>query len=383
MRTAILLLAVLPFARPTPTPLAIKPHPSPFRMANEAKVVVEGKAAADGTVVVTRRWFVAPDETVGATLLVPSLPNASKVPFAFGQKSDAIVPDVVLLFLVRAKGGEWEPLLRIDGDNARGIVWIEGEKVWDYSQAVNPGPYELSRAHHMDGAAYVATTPADVRRQVEAGLAARGKWVATLALADAEARARAVVGWIGAQSPDGAFWYERVWGDLAPAIKAEGRRAMPFLAKVVATHAEADAVAVACRALSDLGPDARDAVPSMIARLRDLRGAAPIDMVRALSVIRDERAIAVLLDQLDAKDGWMVEEVAVALQHCGAKGFVDRIVRRIPQTADEAESVGWLVAMLDAVREVDAPLAERLVRERFLGEAKVCTERHWMRQLTK
>jgi hypothetical protein len=364
-------------------PVGIKPHPSFFRMANEAALVIEGTAAADGTVAVTKNWFAAPGEVVGATVAVPTLPLVSKVPFTFGQKSEPIVPDAVLLFLVRAKDGTWEPLLRIDGDNPRGIVWFVGDGVFEYVQMINPGPYELRRAEHFEAKARLLTRPDEVRQQVAAGLVARGKWAEVKAIADADARARELVGWIGSQSPDGQHWYERVWADLGPAIRAEGRRAVPFLAKVVATHAEADAVSVACRSLLELGSDARDAVPGLIARLRDLRGASPADMVRALSSIPDERAIPVLLDLLDAKDGWLVEDVAIALKRAGATGFVDRIVQRIPRTNDEAESITWLADMLDAVREVDAALAEKIVRERFLDDAKLNAERQWVRQLRR
>ncbi len=376
---AVLLL--LPFV--APAPVGMKPHPSVFRMANEAVVVVEGTAAADGTVTVTKNWFTAAGETVGATISVPTLPLASRKPFAFGLKNDPIVPDAVLLFLVRAKDGTWEPLLRIDGDNPRGIVWFEGDRVFEYTQMINPGPYELCRADHQDEKVKLLTKPEEVRQQVAAGLVARAQWGKVRAIADGETRTRELVGWIGSQAPDGKHWYERVWADLGPAIKAEGVRAVPFLAKVVATHDEADAVSTACRLLLDLGPEARDAVPSLIARLRDLRGAAPVDMVRALQAIPDKRAIAVLLDQLEAKDGWMVEEVAIALHRSGASGFVDRIVSRIPPTVDEADSIQWLADMLDAVREVDATLAERIVRERFFGDAKLCAERQWIRQLPK
>ena len=114
-----------------------------------------------------------------------------------------------------------------------------------------------------------------------------------------------------------------------------------------------------------------------------LRGAAPSDMVRALTSIPDTRAIPVLLDLLDAKEAWLVEDVAVALKRAGATGFVDRIARRIPPTVDEAESIAWLADMLDAVREVDAPLAEKLVRERFLDNAPLNAERQWVRQLPR
>ncbi len=149
--SASFVVALLLVSVPT---FAIKPHPSPFRMANEATLVVEGKPAGDapGTVAVTRTWFAAPDVAVGATIVVPSLAKASRQPFSFGPLQEALIaPDVVLLFLVRAPSGEWEPLLRLGGDNARGIVWFEGDKVWDYGQTVNPGPYELTRAMRVDG----------------------------------------------------------------------------------------------------------------------------------------------------------------------------------------------------------------------------------------
>lgn len=385
MHTFAALIVLVPLAASfaAPRPLAIKPHPSFFRMANEAALVIEGSAAADGTVTVTKNWFTAPGETVGASVVVPTLPLASRVPFTFGQKVDSIAPDAVLLFLVRAKDGTWEPLLRIDGNNPRGIVWFVGDAVFEYVQMVNPGPYELRRSEHYEENATLLTTPDDVRKQVGDGLAARARWSAVKEIAEAEKRTRELVGWIGSQSPDGEFWYERVWDDLGPALRAEGVRAVPHLAKVVVTHAEADAVSVACRCLLQLGSEARDAVPSLIARLRDLRGAAPSDMVRALTSIPDTRAIPVLLDLLDAKEAWLVEDVAVALKRVGATGFVDRIARRIPPTVDEAESIAWLADMLDAVREVDAPLAEKLVRERFLDNEPLNAERQWVRQLPR
>jgi len=370
------LLAVAPFA--------IKPHPTPFRMANEATVVVEGTAALDGTVSVTRTWFAAPGVTVGATIVVPALAGASRRPFSFGPRQEpAIAPDTVVLFLVRGADGSFEPLLRIDGDNARGIVWFEGEKVFDYAQPINPGPYELVRAQHVDGAQPVATTPADVRAQVRDGLVARAKWAATLAIADADERARAVVGWIGSQSPDGSFWSERVWADLEPAIEALGPRAVPHVARVVATHAEPDAVATACRVLRKAGDAGRGAVPALIGRLRDLRGAEAIHLVRGLGLFADERSIPVLLDQLDAPDGCFVAEVAGVLQRAGATGFVDRIVARIPTAVDEAPSIDWLAGMLDAVHAVDPERARRLVRDRFADCGPLREKRPWIDRLLR
>ncbi len=378
MRCQLLLLtlAAMPGGR-----FAIKPHPSPFRMANEATAIVEGTAAANGTVTVTKTWFAAAGESIGATIDVPSLPRASKVPFDFGPPGPAIEPDAVLLFLERNEDGAWEPLLYFDGDNARGIVWFVKERAYDYAQLINPGPYELRAMVRDEGEQKVPASPDDARKQVVAGLAARAEWAATLAIGDPDRRARAIVDWIGAQCPDGAHWYERVWGDLTPALRAVGTKALPHLARVVATHAEADAVAVACRAIAALEDQAKDAVPSLVARLRDLRGAAAVEMVRALAAIGDPRATAVLLDQLDDPKGWFVKEVTIALHRSGATSFVDRIVSRLPATAAEAESVRWLADMLDAVHEVDAALAERIVRERYLGCAELLTDQYWLRRM--
>lgn len=379
MRTRLMLTVLA--ALTAPLTLARKPHPSPFRMTNEAVVVIEGTAAADGTVTVTRRWFAAPGETVPATILVPALAKASKVPFAFGPGTEeTISPDTVLLFLIRAADGAWEPLLRIDGDNARGIVWFAGDTVWMYAQVINPGQYELTRAVQPTRPD-TPLTPTDVRTQVERGLVARARWSATMAIANAAERAAALAAWIGPESPDGEFWGERVWADLTPALAAVGAPATPHLARIVATHADPEAVATACRSLARLGRDATDAVPSLIGRLRDRRGAAPVEMIRALAPTCDERAIPVLLDLLDAPEAWLVQEVAIALKNAGATGFVERIAQRIPRESQQAESTEWLATMLDAVHDVDAALAERLVRERFLGDARLRTERAWLRAL--
>lgn len=208
--TFLLLLAAVAVPAPSSVPARIKPHPSAHRMASEARAVIEGRPGPAGGIVVTHRHFTAPGVVVGDTLVVPSLPGMPRRPFDFAGGGAPIEPDAVLLFLGdEPQPGEWAPL-HLDAGRARGVLWFVDGAVYGYCAVLSDGPYELMRWHALVDGTVVDATVADVRAEVAAGLEARARWQATLAIAGAAERARAVAGWYGPGSPDGRHWHERL-----------------------------------------------------------------------------------------------------------------------------------------------------------------------------
>ena len=379
----VVLLAAVPCRIPPVAAPSIKPHPSANRMANEAECIVEGRVVAADTVAVTRRHFAAPSRLVPERLTVPGLSAMSLSPFEFGRQTKAVQPDSVLLFL-RADGDDrFAPLYQLEGA-ARGVLWLSGERVFGYRQFINPGPYELDVWPHLAaGEVLGEATPADVRTEVEQGLAARAKWQATLAIEGEHQRAAAVARWCSpATSPDGWRWSERCWPDLREQGRLLGVALVPPLAQLVADEPDGQAVGFALALLANLGERARQAAPLVIARLQRTDGASPYDLVRALAAFGDPRAIDVLRDRLGDRDDHLAAEAALGLHRCGDGEAAVRVSERIPTAVDGDHPEAGVVALLDALHEIDADRAVALYRARFADVEGMRAARRWLRELS-
>ena len=361
------------------------PHPSVYRMAGDARAVVEGTVGERGAVTVTRRFFVADGETIGATIRVPSLVDMPlREPAIGGGQNRLIEPDRVLLFLgERVRGDEWVPLQLHQGV-ARGVLWFDDDEAWGYGQWVVPGRYVLRRWYHGHGREQVAATPTSVRERVARAVDARAKWRATLAIEDPQRRAGELVKWFSpSTSPDGDDWLERIWPDLMQASDAVGAPMVEPLAQIVRVGETPHAVATAADALARLGPTARPAAPSVIARLRALRGAEPIFLVRCLRRLADRRAQAVLRDLMDHDDAFVVAEAAMALHASGGEGVAELLAARIPESTATPEQRGAVASMLELLHNLDPAVAERLVVARYLDDEQLMMQRPWLRRLRR
>ncbi len=363
---------------------SIKPHPSAYRMANEAVCIVEGRVVAADTVVVVQRHFVSPSVQVPDRLVVRGLSAMSLRPFEFGQVNEAVEPDRVLLFLDVDDAGGFVPLYLLEG-TARGVLWLCGEQVFGYRQFINPGCYELAPwPHVVAGKVDGDATPAHVRAEIEQGLVARASWQATLAIDDVQARAAAVARWCSpATSPDGWRWQERCWPDLREQGRRLGEPLVAPLARLVATEADASAVGFALSLLADMGERARAAAPMAIARLRGPGAANRVELVRALAAFRDPRAIDVLRDHLADEDDFLAAEVALGLLRCGDPQAGDRVAARVPTFVDDDHPEAGVVALLDALHEIDAERAVALYHARFGAVKEMRTARRWLRELPR
>ncbi|MCB9877878.1 MAG: hypothetical protein H6835_09780 [Planctomycetes bacterium] len=382
-----LLIAALVFslADASRPPLALLPHPSAFRMANEARAVVEGTLQADGSVAVTVRHFVGEGVQVADTIRVRGLaemPLTEGLWGMVGKPAPPIEPDAVLLFLEACgDDGRWSAVHH-HGDAARGVVWLVGDAAFGYAQVMNPGPYVLGAwTGRLEGDAYGEMTCADVRAEVAAGVVARATWRATMAVEDADRRAKALVAWLSPQtSPDGAHFRER-FGDVMAAAEALGEHLVSPLARVVQSDASADAVGLAAYLVTRLGERAAAAAPSLIARLRDPRGCDPRQLLSALRALRDPRARDVLRDRVLDPDPFVAASAAQALFACGDHGAAELLAARVPGMIFSATEVQGLAALLEALHDLDAAQAEQLLRERFLEWEELTGRRDWTRRV--
>lgn len=363
---------------------SIKPHPSAFRMANLAERIVEARVLDDGRVEAITDHFVAAGVTAPRVFSVPSLAAMPRVPFDWNERAtEPIRVDTVLLFLIAGDDGTWEPLHLLDG-RARGVVWFAGHEAWGYAQWINPGHYELTRWNLLDGPDALPASPAAVRREVATGLAARARWQRALAIADGQRRAEVLATWFSpATSPDGAHWRERWWPDLHDAARALGAPLVLPLAEVIANDADGEAVGFAARGLEDLQTGARGAVPAAIARLRDLRGARAVDLLRLLRAAQDRRAIEVLREYTAKAGAFDAAEAGLALHRCGDREAAARLRARVPLAADGSLSIAEIAALLDALHEVDAAGAEALLGARFQDVRELMAQRGWMRRSSR
>jgi hypothetical protein len=350
------------------------PQPSVYRMANQARAVVEGTPGPNGVVTITARYWVKPGDKVSDAITVPALRT---VP----QKANA-QPDSVLLFLAEnTRGDVWVPMHHY-GKAARGVIWFENGAAWGYAQAMNPGGYSLMRWGFGFGKQRVLASPKQLRKTVQVGVAARKKWQATLRIADRAERAAALMTWFDpATSPDGEHWQERLWPELMKASGDVGEVIVKPLAHVVQVGAEERAVVAAADALSRFAGRAQKATPALIARLRDLRGVKPIFLLRALERLADPRAAHVLRDYVAHEDLFVATAAAKALKASGGKDVVDFLVQRLPKEIESHEMLGAVAAILEVIHGMQPLVAERLVVERFLGNDQLMKQRTWLRRL--
>lgn len=384
MMICSLLAAAVLFAGDPPARREMLPHPSVFRMANQARAIVEGQANGKGVVTITKRWLVQPGDQIGATIAVPSLVSMSKMPGPLARIAGAvpIQPVAVLLFLQdNPKGNTWVPMHLI-GKAARGVIWETKAAPWGYTQTMNPGPYSLRQWQFFEGERQVEATMNRVRTLVAAGVTARGKWQQTLAIGDPIQRANALANWFSPEtSPDGKWWRERVWPDLQKASADLGEVMVKPLTRIVKASTSPHAVATAADALGRLGPRARDGAPALIARLRDLSGAEPIFLVRALRRLADPRAQDVLRDLVAHKDLPVAMEAAIALHASGGDGAVEMLVERMPAVIDARHQLGVVSQMLEFVHDHQPELAEKLVVNRYLDCRQLMMRRPWLRRI--
>lgn len=384
----ICLFCGLPPVEPLPSsklPWELLPHPSVHRMANQARAIVEGTATAKGVVTVTKRYLVRPGDVVGATISVPSLagmPKSAPAAGVIGGGRPAIKPDSVLLFLKdNPKGDEWVPV-HLYGKAARGVLWFAKRDVWGYAQAMNPGGYSLTKWSFLIAKQRVPAQPKEVRDAVAKGVVGAQAWQDLLRIQDKAERARALMLWIDpATSPDGAWWRERLWPDCMRAWDELGEAAVKPLAHVVRVSANPDVVAAAVDGLRLLAGRARSATPSLIARLRDLRGAAPIPLLRAVHEIADRRAEHVLRDYVAHDDPFAAIEAARGLHRVGGKGVVDLLVARIPKEIVDRVALRVVASMLEVIHDIDPVRAEELVARHFLESDRLLKQRRWLRQI--
>lgn len=361
------------------------PHPTVYQMASRARAIVEGTVDKEGVVRITRRFLVPDGEQIGASIRVPSLSAMPKrVQNVGAAAGDPIRPDSVLLFLAeRTHDDVWEPMHLIRGV-ARGAIWFEGDAAWGYAQWINPGPYALCRWLVPQGADRVRAVPKELRQITERAVAAREKWQETLQVEGAERRAAALARWFSpSTSPDGKWWRGRVWPELLQASDALGAQMARPLGKVVQVDVDPDAVATAADALGRLGARGREATPSLIARLRDLRGAQPIFLVRALRRLADPRAEHVLRDLMKHEDLFVVAEAGAALHAAGLDGVVPLLVAGFPDSITTPVRRSAVATMLGLLYELEPARAERLVVDRYLDDEQLMMQRPWLRRLRR
>lgn len=349
------------------------PHPTAYRMANQARAVVEGTVDKDGVVTITERFWVKPGDQLGAKIRVPALRNIDK---------GKVRPDSVVLFLDGdPQDGAWQPMHCI-GKGARGVIWLAGKLAWGYGQRINPGGYTVTRWGNGWGRQRVDVSPQQLRQELRAGVVARKQWNAVAAIEDPGERAAALVRWFDpATSPDGERWRERMWPDLQQAVDAVGAPIVKPLARMVKIAADPEVVVAAGDALARLGRTAQPATPAFIARLRDLRGVQPIFLVRSLRNLCDPRAADVLRDYIAHEDLFVATAAAKALHAAGGRDVVERLVPRVPKAIDSPQTLSVVSSMLEVIHDLDPKTGERLVIERFLAEPQLMMQRPWLRRI--
>ncbi len=265
--------------------------------SGEVPLIVEAKIVDGDRVAVTRTLYAAtplPEGTV--ELRIEGLTKLDRRTDRRAEPPKVLVTDEVVLLLERA-GEAWKPFRFIDARGARpgcgatGAYFVRDGMVWCFTQEHSPGPLVL------------VTWPAGVRKQgtieqfrteIADGVAARRAWDEDLAIPDPAERAKRLVRWISPDaSPDKGRLAFRGNGAVGELTKL-GAPAVPALLGALERTDDRDAGDSALRALAEIGPNAKDAIPRLV-ELADTPGKLRVEsIVRALGETGDARAIPTL-----------------------------------------------------------------------------------------
>lgn len=374
MRTAIGCVALL---LTTWASAGILPWYSITEMCDRAELIVEGEWLGGERVRVDRVYKGSAHVAAGETIWVRTLDEHKRVVGAWSRSErHELTSTRLVAFLEPADApGAWRPMGTYEGHALRGgspgLLWLDAEAVYGYTQAINPGPYWL-----MPDLRYPreVRTPADLRAEIARGLALHEDWARRTALADPAARATALADFLaeGRSPADCDFYYVRKAG---MALSELGAAAVPALMQVLrgplCQYADHDTMA----ALGRIGADAAPVVPLLCELLNASPAGPNVPALRALGAIGDLRAAPhvrawLVPERLATFKACQIGEVGESLCAMGDRDSFDDLVRAIrtllPMIAEavgDDESARYCAADLArGLLKLDRPRAEPIVR---------------------
>ena len=289
------------------------PHWDVYWMSADAEAIVLGEQT-DGDQIKVVKWLRNPKEAEVPQhkLTIKGLGKHSKKINAFWSKlkktdSKSLTTRRFVAFLERVDGS-WQSIATIDDSGicgSCGLIWIQDGRCYRYSQMMNPGPYDLFES--KDNRA-----EEDLLAAINIGLKDAERWNQVLAMTDISAKASALAEYAltstSAASPRSTYRYR-----VREPLRSLGKAAVPALQKHIAKAGPEDSLNELVLILYDIGKDANEAVPDLVALLNDDQRANPYYVLSALKTTADASVIPALRPFLEHANEQVREEAGKAI----------------------------------------------------------------------
>lgn len=287
-------------------------------MCADADAVVVGEEV-DGDRVTVTKWISGAANDAPTTLVIADISKHSKVINAFWsgfskRTATALTTRHFVAFLEH-KGGIWRSMetATISGlCGSCGVIWIQDGQCYRYSQAMNPGPYDLYGAKDL-------RTEDDLMRAIEVGLRDADVWSKALNTEDVALRAEMLTAYtMASTSPEKPRTTYRF--RAREPLRKLGAGVVPALRRQIARWQEGDSLDEVVLILYDLGHDAQSAVPDLVALLRQSERANPYYVIGALRTTGDSSNIADIRPFLEDSNEQVRREATETIKALTEKG---------------------------------------------------------------
>ncbi len=289
------------------------PHWDVYWMSADAEAVVLGEQTKDDQFKVLK-WLRSPKglELPLHELEIEGLGKHSKKLNAFWSKvgktdSKTLSTHRFVAFLERIEGS-WQSIATIEESGlvgSCGLIWIQDGTCYRYTQAMNPGPYDLFEAKDNK-------TEKELMAEIEIGLADAKRWQQALDTIEKSARASALAAYaMTSSSPENPRSTYRF--RVREPLRELGEIAVPALREQIARAKPSDSLNEVVLILYDIGENAQEAVPDLIKLLQDNKRANPYYVLSALRTTADAKVIPFIRPFLNHENVEVREEAAKAM----------------------------------------------------------------------
>lgn len=294
------------------------PHWDVHWMCADADAIIVGEQR-DGDAVAVTKWIKGAADAAPATIVINDISKHSKTINAFWsrigkQTTTALTTRHFVAFLER-KEGIWRSMATIEDSGlcgSCGMIWIQDDRCYRYTQAMNPGPYDLYKAKDIK-------SEADLMRGIEVGLHDADAWSKALNIDDVALRAQALAAYTlkstSPESPRSTYRYR-----ARDPLRKLGPAAVPSLRAQLAKWRAGDSLDEVVLVLYDLGQDARSAVPDLVSLLKRPERANPYYVISALRTTGDSSNIDDIKPFLNHANEQVRNEATDAINSLTKKG---------------------------------------------------------------
>jgi hypothetical protein len=258
----------------------ILPSGNVYQMCADADAIIIGDQLQGDTSSVSK-WLKASVQDAPTSIVMNDLGKLSKSIDAYWQRDSKLQPQLLttrhFVAFLKHRAGTWQSMDTIESSGvwgSGGMIWIQDGICYRYSQAFNPGPYDLSKAIKLN-------TETELLKAIDVGLDDAAKWNMALSTADPLLRAQALTKYTLAstspESPRGTYRYR-----TREPLRKLGQTAVPALRSQLKGWRDGDSLNEVVLILRDIGPEAKAAVPDLVALLKHPERVHPSYVIAAL-----------------------------------------------------------------------------------------------------